>query len=362
MVKDESLAASRRRIDAIDDRMLELLAERQEISRRLGTAKRERGLPIFDPGREKGILDRLRKTGAVGFPDRAITGVWREIFSASRQAQAPERVSYLGPEGTFTHQAALACFGSSAEMLASQSIAAAFALFQNRTVDHAVLPAANTIHGIVGETLDLLGAAGRPLITGEIVMPIHFVFSSNQSRLERVERIYSKHEAFLQCGGFLGQPALERAARVSSASTAEAVRQAAADPAGAALSPEIAANLAGVPIRFRHVENHAGNKTRFFILGHDRPKAGGRDKTSVFARVQNVAGGLEGLLKSFSDRRINLTKIESRPMDAAENFETWFYIDFDGHAENPEIREMIRSHGLVWLGSYPRHQPVEDIQ
>ena len=355
------IEAARRRVNEIDDRLLELLSERMDLSRRLGAAKKSLNLPLYDPAREEAILARLGGRNAGRIAPSAITGVWREIFSASRHIQIPERTAYLGPEGTFTHQAALARFGSSAEMIACQSIAAVFAMVQNRAVDHAVLPVENTLQGIVGETVDLLGAAGRPLIIGEIVLPIHFVFSSGLDDLRRVERIYSKREAFLQCSVFLGQPALEKAERVSSASTAEAARRAAADPGGGALSPEIAANLAGVPIRFRHAENNPGNKTRFFMLGHERAARTGRDKTSVFAKVQNVAGGLEALLRSFSDRRINLTKIESRPMDEAVNFETWFYIDFDGHADDPPIRDLMERHSLAWLGSYPIPAPPGEL-
>ncbi|MDR1519661.1 MAG: chorismate mutase [Planctomycetota bacterium] len=361
--KSVRIGKTRRRIDEIDDQLLDLLEERMDLSRQIGEDKKRRGLPLYVPEREGAILERLagrdaeRGGGQMG--RAAVIGVWREIFSASRQTQSPIKVAYLGPNGTFTHQAALTRFGSSAGMIASQTIASAFALIQNGTVDFAVLPVENTLHGIVGETVDLLGTAGQPLIADEIVMPIHFVFSSGLDDLGRIERVYSKPEAFLQCANFLNQPALEKAERIASPSTAEAARQAAADPAGASLSPEIAANLAGIPIRFRHVENNADNKTRFFVLGHVRPDRTGDDKTSVFAKVQNVAGGLEALLRSFSDRRINLTKIESRPMDESVNFETWFYIDLDGHAEDAGIRDIIASHGLVWLGSYPRPRRPE---
>ena len=200
--------AARRRINEIDDRLLELLSERMDLSRRLGAAKKILKLPLYDPAREAAILARLAGRNADGVAPAAINGIWREILSASRRIQAPERVAYLGPEGTFTQQAALTRFGSSAEMIACQSIAAVFALIQNRTVDHAVLPVENTLQGIVGETVDLLGSAGQPLITGEITLPIHFVFSSGLADLSRVERVYSKREAFLQCSVFLGQPAL----------------------------------------------------------------------------------------------------------------------------------------------------------
>ncbi len=348
----------RQSIDNLDDRLLELLKERQSLAGRLGELKRREGLPVYDPKREAEILRRLNSHKGE-LSEQAILSAWREIFSASRQAQLPLRAAYLGPEGTFTHQAALDKFGNAAELVATHSIAAAFALFLKETVDYAVLPVENTLQGIVGETVDLLGAAKRPCIIGETTLPIHFVFASARERLEQVRTVYSKQEAFPQCANFLNQPALEQAKRVATASTAEAARRAAEDPDGASLSPEIAANQAGVPILFRNVENHAGNKTRFLILGReqqDEPTvtATAAAKTSVFAKVQNVAGGLAGLLTSFKEHGINLTKIESRPMDDAVDFETWFYIEFEGHRHEAGVKSIIERHDLIWLGSYPR--------
>ena len=344
----------RHAIDAVNDRLLDLLLERQNLASQLGDMKRDMGLPIYDQIRERDILARLTKRNAGRLADQAVLAAWREIFSASRQAQTKVRVAYLGPEGTFTQQAALNRFGTSVEYIASHTISAAFGWLTKETVDFAVLPVENTLQGVVGETVDLLGSARRPLVVGEVTIPVHFVFSSTNERLENIRTVYSKQEAFLQCTNFLGQPALEQAVRAPVSSTTEAVRRAADDPTGAALSSEIAATLNDVPILFRNVGNNARNKTRFLVLGHDQPQATGNDKTSVFAKVPHVAGGLEGLLAAFKSMNINLSKIESRPMDDAVNFETWFYIEFDGHRSDLAGSEIFEKYDLVWLGSYPR--------
>lgn len=345
----------RNAIDDVDNRLLALLTERQGLATRLGDMKRAMGIPIYDQVREMEILSRLNRINNGTLAEEAVMAAWREIFSASRQAQIPVRVAFLGPEGTFTQQAALSKFGTSAELIATHTISAAFSWVLNRTVDYAVLPVENTLHGIVGETVDLLGTARTPLIIGEVTLPIHFVFSSTRDRLEDIRTVYSKQEAFLQCSNFLSQPALENAVRTPVSSTSEAVWRAAEDPDGGALSAEIAASQAGVPILFRHIENNARNKTRFLVLGHDQPPPAGSDKTSLFAKVPNVAGGLESLLSAFRANGINLTKIESRPMDDAGNFDTWFYIEFEGHMDSLKGRDILEKHDLVWLGSYPRH-------
>lgn len=344
----------RQRIDDIDNSLLDLLKDRQRLASQLGEIKRGLGLPVYDQNRENTILARLTERNAGDLAEQAILAAWREIFSASRQAQIPMRVAYLGPEGTFTHQAALTRFGSSAELIASHTISAAFSWVVKGTVDFAVLPVENTLQGVVGETVDLLGVNRSALIIGEVTISVHFVFSSTLNRLEDVRTIYSKQEAFPQCSNFLSQPALEQAVRAPVTSTSEAARRAFEDPAGAALSAEIAASQTGIPILYRNVENNARNKTRFLVLGHNQPAATGRDKTSVFAKVPNVSGGLEGLLASFKDCGINLTKIESRPMDDAVNFETWFYIEFDGHRDDLTGHSLFERYDLIWLGSYPK--------
>lgn len=341
-------------VDQVDDRLLEMLKERQTLASQIGELKRCMGIPIYDPVREREILNRLTTQNAGQLAEEAVLAAWREIFSASRAAQTPTRVAYLGPEGTFTQQAALAKFGTSAELIATHTISGAFSWLLKRTVDYAVLPVENTLQGVVGETVDLLGAARAALVVGEVTIPIHFVFSSVRDRLEDIKTIYSKQEAFPQCTNFLNQPALDDAKRTAVASTADAVWRAAEDPEGAALSAEIAATMAGVPILFRNVENNVRNKTRFLVLGHDRPKPSLRDKTSVFAKVPNVSGGLGGLLQAFKDEGINLTKIESRPMDDAANFETWFYIEFEGNIDDLAGKPIMEKYDLVWLGSFPR--------
>lgn len=360
--KGTDVKATQNHIDQIDDDILELLDQRFKLAAGLGEVKKERHIPIYDPEREGKILERLfgkvKANGKTKLSKEAVVAIWREIFSASRLAQTPIKVAYLGPEGTFTQQAVFTRFGSSVEMVAAQTISAAFAWIKNKTVDYAVLPVENALQGVVGQTVDLLGAAKMPLIVDETILPIHFVFASKQNELQKIERIYSKQEAFPQCSEFLGQPDLAQAANIPSTSTAEAARQAAADPAGAALCPDIAATLAGVPLRFKNVENDARNKTRFLVLGHNQPERTGCDRTSVFAKTPHVVGGLAALLQSFARRKLNMSKIESRPLDDAVNFECWFYIDFDGHREDSAVQEIIKEHDMVWLGSYPRRREM----
>ena len=356
--KDPELHALRGAVDAADDRVRAALVERMRLAREVGRLKNRLGLPVFDPAREREILERQGARRDDALPPGAVAAIWREILSASRRLQAPVKVAYLGPEGTFTQQAAMARFGASADYAPAATLAGAFRWLVDGLVDHAVLPVENTLQGVVGETLDLLGALGEPLVTGEWSIAVHFVFAARAERLEEVRRIYSKREAFLQCSDFLRQPALEKARQTEVASTAAAARRAADDPGGAALSTEIAATLAGVPVRRVGVEDNPRNRTRFFLLGRERPAPTGRDRTSVFCKAPHRVGGLVDVLAAFRDAGVNLTRLESRPMDDADNFETWFYIDFEGHADEPRVRRLIDEHRMIWLGSYPRESPT----
>ena len=340
-------------IDKLDEEIAGLLVKRLDNAKKIGVIKRAQQKNIYDPLRERQIFENMHKNLPADFPHATAEAIWREIVSLSRQVQSPSKVAYLGPEGTFTQQAAIMSFGASAEFIAANTIATAFSWVKKQTVDYAVLPVENTLQGIVGETVDLLGVFGKPLVVGEIILPISMVFASQSENLKQIKRIYSKKEALFQCLAFLNQPDLEQAERIEVESTAAAAKKAALDPEAASISADIAANFAGVPIRFKQIEDNHGNKTRFFILGHNQRDASGHDKTSVSVKVPNVAGGLARLMRQFQEAEINMTKIDSRPIDNTADFETWFYIDFEGHISNPKIHELIKSNHMVWLGSYP---------
>ncbi|MRI83379.1 MAG: chloride transporter [Nitratiruptor sp.] len=344
----------RQRIDAIDDQILQLLNERMEIVKEVGKLKNRTGAPIYRPERELEILQRLKAKNKGPLNESAIEAIFLEIFAVSRNLERPERVVYLGPEGSFTHQAAESRFGAMSNYLPLTSISAVFKELELKRAKYGVVPIENSIDGVVRETLDLLGKSNL-LIVAEIFMPIHHAFASLEEDCTKIERIYSKDIAFGQCHNFLIEHGLDRAEWIPVESTAKAAKLAAKEPGSAAICSTIAAKLYNLPILFENIEDFSNNTTRFVVLSDFKNEPSGNDKTSILAKLQDRPGALYNFLKDFHDKQINLTKIESRPAQQRD-FSYWFYIDFDGHIDDPAVKEIMEKHGhqIKWLGSYAK--------
>ena len=344
----------RKRIDAIDDKILELLNERMEVVHEVGKLKNQSGAPIYRPEREMEILKRLKSKNRGPLPDKAIDAIFLEIFAVSRNLERPERVAYLGPEGSFTHQAAEERFGGLSDYLPLNSISAVFKELELGRAKYGVVPIENSIDGVVGETLDLLGKSDLKIIA-ETFMPIHHSFASLEEKLSNIKKIYSKDIAFGQCRNFLLEHGLDSAEWIPVESTAKAAKMAAKEPGSAAICSTIAAKLYGLPVLFENIEDFSNNTTRFIILSDFKNAPSGNDKTSILARLKDKPGALYEFLKDFYQKGINLTKIESRPAQYRD-FNYWFYIDFDGHIDEAHVQEVIAKHKeqIKWLGSYPK--------
>ncbi len=352
-----NLAHLREEIDAIDNKILELLTKRMHVVKKVGEMKNKTGASIYRPEREKDILNRLKSLNEGPLNDAAIEAIYLEIFAVSRNLELPERVAFLGPEGSYTHQAAESRFGAMSEYLSMNTIASVFQTVESKRAKYGVIPIENNTDGVVGETLDLLGASNLHIVA-EMMMPIHHTFATKCDKLEDIRRIYSKDIAFGQCRNFLGEYNLENAERFPVDSTAKAAMLASKEPQSAVICSHIAAKLYKIPILFENIEDMHTNKTRFIIVSDFKNKPSGNDKSSIFAKISHSdrPGALLGLLKDLNDLNINMTKIESRPIDDINDFSFWFFIDFEGHVDDEPIQNLFRKRGaeIKWLGSYPK--------
>lgn len=271
------------------------------------------------------------------------------------------RISYLGPEGTYSEQAALEhAEGASVRLLPFGSIPAVVAAAEEGAADEAVVPIENSLEGAVTHTADLLIHRTRLRIRKEIVLPIHhcLVLPPGLRRGE-VRVVYSHPQALAQCRGYLRRN-LSGAEHVASLSTAAAVGDMQdGDLPAAAISSERAAELAGARVAERRIEDVSSNKTRFVVLASaDAPRTG-HDKTSIcFDFSEDAAGLLHGALAELADRGISMTRVESRP-DRRSLGRYFFLIDIEGHREDPAVAEAlegIRSRASIFriLGAYPR--------
>lgn len=352
----KTLEACREGIDAIDNEVLALLNRRMHIVKRVGEIKNNTGGAIYRPEREKEILDRLTALSKNEILNKnAIEAIFLEIFAVARNLELPERIAYLGPEGSFTHQAAESRFGAMSDYLSLPSIASVFKTIESKSAKFGVVPIENSRDGVVGETLDLL-AKSSVKIVAELYMPIHMSFASKSRKVSDIKRIYSKDKGFGQCREFLSQHGLENVEQIPVESTAKAAILAAEDMESGAICSHIAAKLYGVPNMFENIEDAANNMTRFVILSDFENAPSGEDKTSILVRLHNAqkSGALAHFLQDFDKGHVNLSKIESRPSRDDGNFGYWFFIDFFGHIEDDAVQKVLQKHAdeVTWLGSY----------
>jgi len=354
----KTLQDCRDALDKIDNELLDLLNERMKVVMRVGEIKHESGGAIYRPEREKAIIERLSaKSEADGglLNEAAIEALYLEIFAVSRNLELPERIAYLGPEGSFTHQAAESRFGAMSDYLSLGSIHSVFKTLEAGRAKFGVVPIENSRDGVVGETLDLL-AKSTVKIVAELYMPIHMAFATKAEDMSSVKRIYSKDKGFGQCREFLQEQGMLNIEQIPVESTAKAAILAAEDPEAAAICSHIAAKLYHVPTMFENIEDVHDNATRFFILSDFENGMSGDDKTSLFVRLKNAerSGALVDFLSDFDESNINMSKIESRPAHDESGFAYWFFMDIEGHIKDQNVQEVIkkRKNEITWLGSY----------
>jgi len=354
----KTLEDCRDAIDSIDNQILELLNSRMKVVERVGEIKHDDGTAVYRPEREKDIIDRLTKISEDSngtLNAGAIEAIFLEIFAVSRNLELPERIAYLGPEGSFTHQAAESRFGGMSDYLSLGSIHSVFKTLEAKRAKFGVVPIENSRDGIVGETLDLLAKSSVKIVS-ELYMPIHMSFATKATKLEDITKIYSKDKGFGQCREFLSQHGFLEIEQIPVESTAKAAILAAEDPNAAAICSHIAAKLYSVPTMFENIEDEHDSSTRFVILSDFKNGMSEHDKTSILVRLKDAveAGSLVHFLQDFDEENINLSKIESRPSKDKGGFGYWFYIDFYGHIDEERIQKVLSKHDgeVTWLGSY----------
>jgi len=354
----KTLADCRIAIDTIDNEILELLNKRMNVVERVGEIKHESGGAIYRPEREQEIIERLyqKSKDENGILNKeAIEALFLEIFAISRNLELPEKIAYLGPEGSFTHQAAESRFGAMSDYLPLNSIHAVFNAMESKRAKFGVVPIENSRDGAVGETLDLLAKSSYKIVA-ELYMPIHLSFVSSARHLKDIKRIYSKDKGFGQCRDFLIEHELQDIEQIPVESTAKAAKLAAVDPEAAAICSHIAAKLYNVPNMFENIEDVDTNTTRFVILSNFENAVHESSKTSILVRLKDgkEAGALASFLNEFEKADINLSKIESRPSKESDGFGYWFFIDFYGHIKDKKLANILerRASEITWLGSY----------
>ena len=351
------LAEGRKRIDTLDDEILDLLALRANVARDIAAAKRAAEVPVFhDPERERRVLDRLVQKGGKRFPPDAIRAVFREVMSACLSVEQPLRVAYLGPEGTFTQLAARRLFGIQARYRECATIDAVFEAVNSKDATYGVVPFENSTEGAVSMTSDAL-LEGDLLIRQEYILPVAHCLLSHATSLSRILTVYSHPQALAQCRSWLAKH-LPRAQVVQTTSTAAAAREAQSDDRAAAIAADIAAEIHDLPIVRANIQDRPENATRFVVLGREDAPPSGHDCTTIAFGVKDQKGALRRVLSVLEDHDVNLTRIESRP-SRSRAWHYVFLVDLEGHRKDPSVARALAAvqksaDFLKVIGSYPR--------
>jgi chorismate mutase/prephenate dehydratase len=345
----------RNEIDRIDKRIVELINERYGYVKQVGQWKQSNSSAIYVPEREKALLKKLSEYNQGPMREETLHAVYREIMSGALQLEHPLRITFLGPEGSFTHQAALNKFGHSVEFHATGSIAGVFKDIETGRADYGCVPVENSTEGAVSYTLDTL-MLSNVSICAEMNLPIHHNLMSNCG-LENIRKVYSHAQVFGQCRQYL-QEHMPHVEQVETGSTTKAASIAVTEPESAAIAGKIASDIFGLEILADNIEDFSNNTTRFLILGKQKTVATGEDKTSVCFAIKDKVGALYDCIMPFKDAGITMSMIESRPLKSA-NWEYCFFIDILGHRDDEDVKNAFEKleHKCSFfkiLGSYPR--------
>jgi chorismate mutase/prephenate dehydratase len=358
----QQLSQLRDQIDDLDAQIGELISLRASCAQRVAEVKKAssdvaQGAIFYRPEREAQVLRKVMERNQGPLDDEEIARLFREIMSACLALEQPIKVAYLGPEGTFTEQAALKHFGHSAVTEPMSAIDEVFREVEAGGAHYGVVPVENSTEGVVNHTLDNF-LDSNVKICGEVELRIHqHLLVSDVTKIDGISRIYSHSQSLAQCRKWLDAH-YPNAERIAVNSNAEAAKRIKGEWNSAAIAGERAADKYGLKKLAEKIEDQPDNSTRFLIIGCDSVPASGEDKSSVVVKMRNSPGALHDLLEPFQRLGIDLTRVETRPSRSG-NWNYVFFIDFNGHVDSKNVQEAMaeigeRAADLKILGSYPK--------
>ncbi len=356
MKSSKSLSGLRVKIDIIDEKILDLINERGQIALEVSKQKQKNSLNIYDPAREKEIEDKLRLKNPGPLSNDYVLSIFKEIVTGCRDLQNPTKVGYLGPEGSFSNQAAFHKFGSSSELVPLGSFEEIFEEVYKKRVEFGIIPIENSVEGSIGSVLDIM-LTWELKITSEYFEKVSHCLLSKNGKKSSIKIIASHPQALGQCRKWLNKN-INNVELLETASTASAAKVALNDTKTAAIASLHAASIYNLKIIQNHIEDSVQNTTRFLIIGREASSITGNDKTSIAFSLKDEPGALEkSLFHPFAEAGINLTKVESRPSQDRP-WEYNFFVDLIGHSQDKTVKRVIRKVEkkcifLKILGSYP---------
>ncbi len=348
----DKLKSIRSQIDALDERLVKLLSARARLAQRIGKIKQG---AVYRPEREAQVQRRIAGINPGPLSARALARVFTEVMSACRALEDALTVAYLGPQGTFSQEAALKHFGGMVPAVPCGSIDEVFRQVESGAVGYGVVPVENSTEGAIGRTLDLL-LTTPARVCGEVMLPVRQCLMGKAKKRADIRKVYSHTQSLAQCQKWLARH-LPYAEQIAVVSNAEAARCAAGDRRAAAIGSKTAAALYELHLLARDIEDEATNTTRFLVIAEHGAAPSGKDKTSLILSTRNTPGAIHDLLTPLAANRVSMTRLESRPARTGL-WEYVFYVDIDGHAQNANVAKALaelerKASFLKNLGSYP---------
>jgi len=320
----------------------------------IGAIKIQQGQEIYAPHRELAVLQRVCRSNKGPITNESLRAIYREVMSSALSLEKTMTIAYLGPEATFTHQAAIQRFGASLRYLPLKTIAEVFAEVSKHRADYGVVPVENSTEGVVTHTLDMFVDSDLKIVA-QLVLPIRHCLISRVAR-ERIRKLYVHPQTLAQCRMWL-QRHLPNVELIETSSNARSAELAARQPRAGALAGELAAEKYRVPVLEHNIQDSSANATRFLVLGRQGTPPTGRDRTSILFSITDKVGALHSALAPFRRYKLNMTKIESRP-SKRKAWEYLFFVDTDGHIADRKVAraiQLLQEHCqfVKVLGSYP---------
>jgi len=346
-------------IDKLDKELLALLNQRAHVAEQVGEVKKREGSPFFRPDRVAAVIEKIQQANTGPLKNEHVAAIWNEIMSACLALEAPVRVAYLGPAGTFSEQAALNFFGASIEHVSCSSIDEVFRATAGGSANYGVVPVENSTEGVVSRSLDLF--LNSPLhIIGETSLLVRHNLLRLSDSLEGIEVVYAHPQALAQCQNWLTAH-LPNAERRTASSNAEGARLATTNPAWAGIASDRAGTQFGLHTAAHAIQDDAFNRTRFVVVCLPQtlpsPPPSGKDCISLIVSVPNRPGAVHDILAPLKTHGVSMTRFESRPARSGQ-WEYYFYIDLQGHTSEPHVVAALKELQQLCaffkvLGTYP---------
>lgn len=371
------LQDSRKKIDEVDRKLVELFEYRMQLSMGVAEYKKSVGKPIYDPEREAEKLEAVQLLAKNDFNKKAVSDLFFQIMSMSRKLQytmldnleglgfeavehidAPKgtKVVFFGETGSYTEQAMLEYFNSEVKGIAGGTFAEVMRAVREGQADYGVLPIENSSTGTLSDIFDLLAEYDNYIIGEHLIKIEHNLWGLPGAKLSDIKRVYSHRQGFLQCSEFLKQNG--QMEQLDGGSTSKSAKKILtdADISQAAIAGKRAGQYYGLTLLKEDIHDEEHNSTKFIIIANKKIYEKKAQKVSICFALPHQSGSLYHMLSHFIYNNINMTRIESRPI-AGKAFEYRFFIDFEGNPDTPSVKNAIHcikeeAIDMKILGSY----------